>query len=283
MIMLEQIDKPMSFSNEECSDLTESLQNKWDHFTIEDLGDYVYNIDTELETITFNLSQLSEVENNSWMNYEDYKLIITQSDGIQDRGFYYFFISSCNSSEQMSFSIEYTMLNPGNEHLSYDLIPNKITYFVFLILWIIGFGLTTVDIIFKKVKNHKLFSFNLLINLSFFALMLYWTTQYAYWMNLSRTGKETVIISLMILFFEILTLWYYLIILLIIANGYKIVYDEFRWKSSGKVLILIGFILMTNLLMKYSNFYLMIILLVEIIILVLLLKMDINSNVTKLK
>lgn len=51
-------------------------------------------------------------------------------------GFYYFFASNCNPSSE-SLKLSYVVMNPGNEHLSYDLIPNKLTYLIFFITWVI--------------------------------------------------------------------------------------------------------------------------------------------------
>lgn len=44
-------------------------------------------------------------------------------------------------------NIYYVVMNPGNEHLSVDLIPNKITYLIFFLLWVIVFAASLLIIV----------------------------------------------------------------------------------------------------------------------------------------
>lgn len=111
--------------------------------------------------------------------------------------------------------------------------------------------------------------------MTYFTLTLYCISRYFYWWAMSKFGRIELIFDLLMVGIEVLIQLFYLVILNLVANGYKILHPKFKWKSSAKNVIITLFILFTSLVMQYSNFYMMIIMIVEIFALVVLLKMDI--------
>lgn len=117
----------------------------------------------------------------------------------------------------------------------------------------------------------------------YFAIMIYCIIRYTYWMLLSKYGNDRIVFDLSNLFLEIFIMTMYLTIINMMAQGYQIMSFSFTFKPFIKNVIIGSFILITQLLMTFANFFLMIFMVVEIIILILVLKMDISSNITKLK
>ena len=68
-----------------------------------------------------------------------------------------------------------------------------------------------------------------------------------------------------------------------VASGYKIVHLLFQYRRFIKNAVIILFMLLTSLLMSYSNFFLTILMVSEIVILILLLKMDISYTIRSLQ
>jgi len=99
---------------------------------------------------------------------------------------------------------------------------------------------------------------------------------------MSKFGRIELIFDLLMALIEVLNQLFYLVILTLVANGYKILHPKFQCKSYTKNIIITFFILLTSLALRYSNFYMMIIMIVEIIALVVLLKMDISNTITSI-
>lgn len=93
--------------------------------------------------IEFNATLISDIPNKKYLEYPSYKVKLVDYDYIDKSGFYYFFLSYCYN-QNATVEIEYMVLNPGNEHLSFDLIPNKRTYLMFFIIWATVFFISIV-------------------------------------------------------------------------------------------------------------------------------------------
>lgn len=176
--------------------------------------------------------------------------------------------------------ISYKTQNPGNEHLSIDLIPNKITYLIFFIIWVFVFLISTVLIVYRAYKKKAVNRITIMILANYFVMMAYSMIHYIYWILFSKYGKAWLSYQLTLIFLEAIVLCIYLIIINVVANGYKIVHEQFNWNAFAKNIAIISILVVTSLLMQYTNFFLLIFLVVEIIALVVLLKMDISKTIS---
>lgn len=124
------------YAGEECEKLANTLAQKCSQFTVSsDLSYYQLNIDHNLGEIKFDPKRITETPNYEYLHYPNYQITIEYYDYIDKSGFYYFFLSNCYKEKGL-IKIFYKVQNPGNEHLPLDLIPNKITYLVFFVIWI---------------------------------------------------------------------------------------------------------------------------------------------------
>jgi hypothetical protein len=102
-------------------------------------------------------------------------------------------------------------------------------------------------------------------------------------MIFSKTGEVDYRFNLFVKLLEITAFFFYLIIINMVASGYRIVSDEFKFFKFIKNTFIIFLLVMTSLFMEYSNFFLMIFMGIEIAGLVLILKIDINGCVKELR
>ena len=275
--------KTTEFSEDKCNQLTQKLIERWKYAKIGyDISLYKYTINKDLKQITLNLDDKTEKHNYEFLNYPDFMIRVEHENYIEKSGFYYSFISSWNGSSS-TFTIQYQVLNPGNEHLSLDLIPNKITYYIFFIVWILVFIISTIWMIRKWWMRKKPNLLCLLILSTYFLIMIYWIGKYYYWKFLSIRGKIDDAYEIIFLALETLIMGLYLSIINMMAYGYQITTMNVKFNPFLKNILIMGFILLTSMLMKLSRFVVMIFMIVEIIALILLLNMDIFTNISRLK
>lgn len=102
-------------------------------------------------------------------------------------------------------------------------------------------------------------------------------------MIFSKSGVVDHRFNLFVKMIEIAAFFSYLIIINMVASGYRIVSLEFKFFKFIKNIFIIFLLVMTSLFMEYSNFFLMIFMAIEIVALVLILKIDINGCVKELR
>ena len=251
---------------------------------------YNYFIDYENQMIKYNLNDTRTVEvqdslDNNTINlalYNSFDREVEFSYEVKQKGFYYFFVSHCQN-DKSSFKVKYVVLNPGNEHLSFDLIPNKVTYLVFFLTWIgvliVSGFLTGV----RALKRRSLSYLSVLILFSYSVITLYLILRYVYWKVFSNNGTVSPYLSVTVNLIEVTSLGIYLVILSMVANGYKIVNNKFSCASFAKYIVIIFFILITSLFLNYVDFFLLFFITSEIIIFVLFLKVDTSICIKRLK
>ena len=100
---------------------------------------------------------------------------------------------------------------------------------------------------------------------------------------LSIRGKIDQIYDVIFMFIEVLIMGLYLLIINMMAYGYQITTMTVRLSPFLKNIIITGFILLTSMLMRISTIVVMMFMVVEIIALILLLNMDIFTNINRLK
>jgi hypothetical protein len=272
-----------TYAGDSCASLTNTLKGKCDYLTISsDLSVYDYEIDHKRHQIEVNVTKQSKVKSLEYLDYPEYKIKVSHYDYVDKAGFYYFFVSYWYKHEG-SIRIEYKVVNPGGEHLSADLIPNKATYLIFFVIWILVFIISTAWMVRKILKWNSVSYLSITILLTYLMITIYCILRYFYWLEMSKYGQVESFYEIILLAIEAFILLWYLVILNMVANGYKIVHPRFQTKAFCKNTVITIFILCTSLLMQYSNFFLMIFMVVEIVILVLLLKMDIWHNITTLQ
>lgn len=96
-------------------------------------------------------------------------------------------------------------------------------------------------------------------------------------------GKIDEIYDVIFMFIEVLIMGLYLLIINMMAYGYQITRMSVRLSPFSKNIIIMGFILLTSMLMRISTVVVMMFMVVEIIALILLLNMDIFQNINRLK
>lgn len=282
-------------TGESWNTLNDKFEQRWITINIRDeIFKYNYEIDHELELIKYDMNSESDYEdydpssNETVKNpyrYRDYFSYDREAEftlQVPSDGFYYFFASNCNPSSE-SLKLSYVVMNPGNEHLSYDLIPNKLTYLIFFITWVIvllvSSIITGVRAWYKRNYNYL----SILILVTFFFITWYWVVRYFYWMIFSREGEVDSKFDLFVKMLETASFLFYLIIINMVAWGYRIVTLEFKFFKFIKNVFIIFLLMMTTLFMEYSNFFLMIFMAVEIVGLVIILKVDINGCMHQLR
>jgi hypothetical protein len=102
-------------------------------------------------------------------------------------------------------------------------------------------------------------------------------------MSFSKRGEVDYRFDLFVKMLEIAALFFYLVIINMVASGYRIVSLEFKFFKFIKNIFIIFLLVMTSLFMEYSNFFLMIFMAIEIVALVLILKIDINGCMKELR
>ena len=95
-----------------------------------DLSMFDYSIDDTLKQIYYSTSDTNSTPNYEYLKFDQYQIRAVYKQNIEKSGFYYSFISNWGGYSD-SIRIEYNMTNPGNEHLSLDTIPNKLTWLIF--------------------------------------------------------------------------------------------------------------------------------------------------------
>ena len=123
----------------------------------------------------------------------------------------------------------------------------------------------------------------LMILTTYFLIMFYCISKYYYWRYLSIRGKIDQIYDVIFMFIEVLIMGLYLLIINMMAYGYQITTMTVRLSPFLKNIIITGFILLTSMLMRISTIVVMMFMVVEIIALILLLNMDIFTNINRLK
>lgn len=160
------------------------------------------------------------------------------------------------------------------------MIPNKITYLIFTCIWVCVFLISSTCLLFKTYKTKSINMVSVLILLTYLAILVYCIVRYIYWMLKSEYGRSWLGFELPLILIETTILLLYLIIISLVAHGYKVVNENLTWAALVKNIVIILIFVVTSLLMQYTNFFLMIFMVVEIIALVLLLKMDINKTIS---
>lgn len=90
---------------------------------------YEYSINTVAGEIIINQNKLAKNQDQSFRNFPSYTRVVRQNYVINESDFFYAFVSFCDKTSE-KLTVEYNVINPGNEHLSTDTIPNKVTYFI---------------------------------------------------------------------------------------------------------------------------------------------------------
>jgi len=272
------------------AEASEKLRERCSYFSIyDDLQNYnvfvntnkrllSYDIDTAKEGPVINRTQ--DIPNWVYL-YEDFERLVQVRYEIKDSGFYLFFATNCKESST-DISLTYKALNPGKEHLSVDLIPNKLTYLIFFITWIIVSAISCLMISYRIFKKQSLSYLSILILCSYFMITCYLILRYVYWALISWLGKVSIYFEGSLILLEVLIMLVYLIIINLVANGYKIVTDSFSWGRFTKNLVIMLLIVFTSFFVQFQNLFLMIFLVAEVIVMVIFLYVDIKSWISKL-
>lgn len=286
----------MTKTGESWDSLTELFKREWRYVQILDnIHEYIYSIDHVLGLIKYNMNFKSDYKNYDpsdlatinedpyrYQEFPNYAIEAEFTIQVPKESFYYFFASNWHASSE-SIKINYVVVNPGNEHLSYDLIPNKITYLIFFITWVIVLVISSIITGLRACYKKNVNYLSILILISFVFITSYWIVRYAYWMSFSKRGEVDYRFDLFVKMLEIAALFFYLVIINMVASGYRIVSLEFKFFKFIKNIFIIFLLVMTSLFMEYSNFFLMIFMAIEIVALVLILKIDINGCMKELR
>ena len=257
--------------------------SKWIYTEISsDLSAYNYNIDSQLNIINIKGLSSSKIKDYSYLKYPSYKRKFKQKYTIQAWGFYYAFISFWERNGN-KVTIDYSVINPGEEHLSSDAIPNKTTYLYWLIISLTVFVVSIVLIIVRIWKASHLSFYWILILINYFLIMIYWISKYIYWVDLSLYGSSSLFWDYFILSLEVLIPILHISIINLIAIGFKIVHQYFQHLSFVKNVIAIGFYVIILLLLYINLYFVFIFMIIEIIVLLLVLRMDVSASIKSLK
>lgn len=146
-----------------CPQITTEMREKCYSFIIKDnLINYHFSIDQKEQLIKYNLNETKEFEDKDSLQdnidilnqYSDFDREASFTLDIEEQGFYYFFVSHCQD-DNYTFTVNYVALNPGDEHLSFDLIPNKMTYAIFSLTWIGMLVFSTVIVGRQAIKTRR--------------------------------------------------------------------------------------------------------------------------------
>ena len=272
-----------AYNSTQWRSMTDDLMNKWMYTKI--LGDisiYDYTIDKNIKQIKINPNVITYNKNLTYIDYHSYERIVYQNYKIEEDNFYYAFVSFWDRKDSI-LKIEYFVVNPNDEHLSSDMIPNKVTYLVCIIIWVFVFIFSTILMIFRIIKTRYFSIHCILILINYFFVTLYWIYKYCYWNALSNIGYVAEINDIGILAIENASLILYLFIINLIASGYKIVHQNFKLISFAKNLIVIGFFVIFSLLLNFSIVFILIFMLIIIIILIMVIRMDISASIQSLR
>lgn len=285
----------MTKTGESWNTLNDKFLQRWITVDIKDeIYKYEYKIKHDSKLITYNMNTKFDYEdydpsnNETTQNpyrYRDYYEYDREAEftiEVPTDGFYYFFASNCNPSSD-SLKLTYVVMNPGNEHLSYDLIPNKLTYLIFFITWVIVLLVSSIITGAKAWYKRNFNYLSILILVTFFFITWYWLARYAYWTIFSSRGEVDSKFDFFVKMLETASFLFYLIIINMVGWGYRIVTLEFKFFKFIKNVFIIFLLMMTTLFMEYSNFFLMIFMAVEIVGLVIILKVDINGCIHQLR
>lgn len=256
----------------------------------DDLSDYSLNINHEEQLIKYDLNDTREyVSSEGFQAQQDLLSSVSGYDRevkftyeIQEEGFYIFFVSHWQNATS-DIGINYVVVNPGNEHLSFDLIPNKITYLVFFLTWICVLLVSGGIVGFKAFRKHNLSYLSILILFSYGLITGYLVLRYAYWIVFSNYGRVNGYFETVVNLLEVSTFMIYLVIINLVASGYRIVCESFSWGRFTKNIVVMSFIVVISLFLRYTNFFLLIFVAVGLIVMVIFLRLDIICWVERLK
>lgn len=180
--------------------------------------------------------------------------------------------------------VGYRLVNPGNEHLSSDHIPNKAVFLSFLIIWSVASLSSLAYIIYLKVWKANFHKFYFIMILILVVMTFSVLFEFVYWVELSEVGAITDIFQYSVVIKSALMTGLQLIIINLLWYGYKITKPKIQCHSFLKNIILTTFIVISTLIYDYSKgFIIMIVLITLYVILIMLLKMDIKSNTRELE
>ena len=256
---------------------------KWTNTLISsDLSHYKYGINKSTKEIYINQNSYSVNPKLDYKLYDSFKRKGNQEYIVDVKDFFYAFVSFWDNNND-DFTLVYKVINPGNEHLSTDMIPNKKTYLIWVIIWILIF-IASSSLIIVKIYQTKSFNIHsILILINYFIVTIFWIGKYFYWINLSKHGKISDAADPLLLIFESIILTLYLLIINLYASGYKIVNQYFRFLSFAKNLIAIGFYVIFALILNYQFLFVVIFMLILIVIMILMLRMDISTSIQSLQ
>ncbi|KAJ3438771.1 lung seven transmembrane receptor [Anaeramoeba flamelloides] len=138
---------------------------------------------------------------------------------VQKKNILFFLFANCNLKTEISYSVQYTYLNPNGEQLSTIQQPAPKIYLSFLIIFSILLLIWLKNWFSfreQKIKLHKLLTFLLIYKIASLALV------YLYWSDFSKNGKEISLYFIISYIVNIISQFLFYAALLFISKGWSI-------------------------------------------------------------
>ncbi|KAF2078316.1 hypothetical protein CYY_000408 [Polysphondylium violaceum] len=201
---------------------------------------------------------------------------------IEQDGYYYFLLTKCSQSIfPLTYRVSYTTYNPGDNHLSAELIPLPHTFMLFTAIWGVLSILWSVNWIMHRRQNVKLHKIITLFPFSKLCDVIYSLGYYQYYRSHGATSVAVVILYwVFYIIFKIISL----IVLLFISSGWGICPG--RYKSLITPLVIIIVLLGVTLALGsfFGGYYIVISFIVYIPVLCMIFfKADVNIKKIRLE
>eukprot|EP01156_Anaeramoeba_ignava_P015311 Anaeramoba_ignava/a612671_13.p1 GENE.a612671_13~~a612671_13.p1 ORF type:complete len:449 (+),score=117.78 a612671_13:72-1349(+) len=158
---------------------------------------------------------------------------------IPTKDHYFFYVTQCNQTHDLTLDLDYTFMNPGGQYLSTDEIPLPKIFLSFLIIWVLVVILWFINWLLhrdQKIKLHTLITLTLCIRIITIILQL------SYWQTLSKKGKVNLSFYVTVLVFEYIQDYFFFGTIILIAKGWCITREKLRNQEKTNIILLLFFL-----------------------------------------